>query len=302
MQLNWQYLKYFAAVAQEEHITKAAIKLHLSQPALSKAMNNLEQDIGVPLFVKKGRNISLTSFGQVLKEEVLNATVSIENAVATIQAMADNDTGIVRVSSIFTIGSNFCPYLLNQYKKQDPVTSFQYTQKATADIIQDVIQEKIDVGFCGDFLYNEFRMDIERQLVLSEEMYIVVSKNHPLANKTSIKFTDVINETFIAWDASTGIALSIENVLRNAGIDPNLKFGFSATEDNTVAEMVRQDFGIALLVDSPSINMDGLHQIKINDISLTREIYMIWKKGNHPSPSVRSFMHFVMKKHAIHSK
>lgn len=295
--LNWQYLKYFTAVAEEEHFTRAAAKLFITQPALSKAMANLEKQIGVPLFIKQGRNIKLTHFGEILKEQTMRATQTIEDAVAKINSMANNDTGMIRVSSIFTLGTNFVPQLLSEYMVHYNKVHLHYTQKATTEIINDIIDESADIGFCGEFIYDEFLMNVERKLLLTEELYVVVSKKHKLAGKKSVKFRDIVEETFIGWNDSTGIALSINNALKKNGITTNLNTSFSATEDNTVAEMARQGFGIALLADVSSINMKRLCRIKISDIKISRAIYMIWKKGAHVSSSVRSFMDFVINKY-----
>lgn len=296
--LNWQYLKYFAAVAQEEHFTNAAAKLFITQPALSKAMDKLEKEIGVPLFIKQGRNVKLTPFGKVLKEQTMLATQTIEDALIKINAMATSETGTIRVSSIFTLGSNFVPQLLSEYMEQYNKVHLHYTQKATADIIRDVIDEGVDIGFCGEFVYDEFLMNVERKLILTEELFVVVSMRHKLAGAKSVRFRDIMEETFIGWNDSTGIALSIANALKNNGITTNLNTSFSATEDNTVAEMARQGFGIALLANVSSINMKGLHRIKISDIQITRAIYMIWKKDAQISSPVRSFMDFVIHKHS----
>lgn len=251
----------------------------------------------MPLFIKQGRNIKLTHFGEILKEQTMKATQTIEDAVAKINSMANSDTGMIRVSSIFTLGTNFVPQLLSEYMAHYNKVHLHYTQKATTEIIHDIINESADIGFCGEFIYDEFLMNVERKLLLTEELYVVVSKKHKLAGKKSVKFRDIVEETFIGWNDSTGIALSINNALKKNGITTNLHTSFSATEDNTVAEMARQGFGIALLADVSSINMKGLCRIKISDIKISRAIYMIWKKDSHLSSSVRSFMDFVINKH-----
>ncbi len=291
--MNWQHLKYFAAVAQEEHFTRAASKLFITQSTLSKAMDNLEKEVGVPLFEKQGRNVKLTSFGKVLKENVLVATKLIDDAVTQINDMANSSKGVIRVSSIFTMGSNFMPEVLHEYLKKYNKVQLDYAQNATSDIIGAVLNEEIDVGFCGDFLYTEQLISIERQLVQTEELVLIVPAAHPLSGSSTVRMADVMEETFIGWNASTGIVLSIENALKEAGLPTKLNHSFSATEDNTVVGLVRAELGIALVANVPSVNMDGVRKLKVTDAAMQRSLFMIWKKNRSLSTSIRSFIRFV---------
>ncbi len=291
--MNWQQLKYFAAVAQEEHFTRAAAKLFITQSTLSKAMDNLEKEIGVPLFEKQGRNIKLTLFGQMLKESALAATKLIDDSISQINEAANSNRGTIRVCSIFTMGSNFLPAVFHEYIAKYRKLQLEYTQNATSAIIEDVLNENVDVGFCGDFLYNEQLISIERKLVQTEELVLIAPQNHPLSKEEDIRIADVLDETFVGWNSNTGIILSIENALKEAGLKTDLKYSFSATEDNTVAGLVREGLGIALVANVPSVNFDGLVKLRITDLDLRRNLYMIWKKGRAFSASIRSFVSFV---------
>ena len=94
--MNWQYLRYFEVVAREEHFTRAADKLHMTQSALSKSIDNLEKDIGIPLFEQYGRNIKLTRYGQIFYNHVSAATSEIEDGLRTIRNMVDTKSGEVK--------------------------------------------------------------------------------------------------------------------------------------------------------------------------------------------------------------
>ena len=302
--MNWQYLKYFAAVAQEEHFTRAAEKLYITQSALSKAMNNLQNDLGVSLFIKQGRNVRLTPMGIVFRDRVLQATYIIDGAVKEINMLSASRSGAVHVASIFTLGTNFLPQMFSEYNSNFEPIDFFCIQESTAGIIDDVLKQKADVGFCGCFNYNEKNMGLERVLVMKEQLYLIVPHDHRLSSCKSVRFRDILDEPFIQWNSTTGIVLSIENTLKQHHIPlDKIKYNYSATEDNTVAEMVRHHFGLALMANVKSINMAGLKRIRISDIPFCREIFMVWKKGDpdsrQVSQNVKRFINFIISEHSL---
>lgn len=299
--MNWQHLKYFAVVAQEEHFTKAAEKLFISQSTLSKAVDTLEKETGIPLFVRQGRNVKLTSYGKILRDSVLPAMQLIDSAVLQINEMINQEDDAIRVSSIFTMGADYIPKMINAYSERYRKVQILFTQQATKGILQDVSEGKIDVGFCGEFVHTEQLVGIERVLAKKEPLVVVVPKDSPFATAVTVKMSDLLDEVFIGWNDNTGIALSIKNALTNAGYKDTLKCNYSATEDNTVAGMVRNNLGIGIIADVDSIDISGLRKLKISDIEIYRNIYMVWNKNRHQSSLIRSFVAFV-KEHAVEDK
>lgn len=129
--INWQYLKYFETVSKEEHMTRAANTLHITQSALSKSIENLEADLGFPLFEREGRNIRLTKYGQILANSVSKATSEIEESVNTIRGLLSPENGIVSFSSIFSMGTEFMPNIIRQFSALHPGVKLNYYQECS---------------------------------------------------------------------------------------------------------------------------------------------------------------------------
>ncbi len=294
MLINFQNLKYFEVVARTEHFTQAASELFISQSALSKAISNLEQEIGVPLFERHGRNVQLTRYGKIFRDYVHQGNLTVEEGIHQIQDMANIRTGEIRISSIFTMGANFIPDVISSYIQTYPNANIFFTQKATKEIISDVISGETDLGFCGEYIKQKKYEKIASELVLTEELCLLVRKDHPLASRESIDFREVVNETFVGYNKNTGIIHSIERTLRNAGITTELNIKYSATEDSTIVSMVRSGLGIALIADIPHIYTEGLVRIKIDNPFFYRNLYLIWNQGRYFSPAIKNFKYYLL--------
>lgn len=118
--MNFQSLVYFKTVAELQHYTKAASTLFITQPALSKAIHNLEVELGVTLFQKEGRNVTLTPSGAAFYEYVKRAVDEINNGIAAVQHRADVERNIIFVSALFSNYTEFLPEKIAQFRKMNP--------------------------------------------------------------------------------------------------------------------------------------------------------------------------------------
>lgn len=292
--MNWQYLKYFEIVAKEEHYTRAANALHITQSALSKSIDNLEKELGFPLFEKDGRNIKLTKYGQLLSNHVANATKEIEENVAIIRNMMSPENGIVSFSSIFTLGADYMPQIIKMFSQDHPSIKLLYYQESTVNILNNVNNGTVDFGFCGEFDETEFP-DIEAEPIIIEELVVVVPRGHPLAGHRKIKFSEVENETFIGYTSNTGIIHSIQNSLGISKEEMSrFKRSYCTNEDNTIAGLVRAGLGISIIADNPAIYTEGLSILHVTEPRLTRTLYLCWKKEGFLPPAAKLFKYFVL--------
>lgn len=292
--MNWQYLRYFEIVAKEEHYTHAAEKLHITQSALSKSIDNLESELGVPLFERYGRNIKLTKYGQIFSNYVIHATQEIEKGVKTIQGMANVASGTVIFSSVFTLGANFIPDILKKYSEENPNVKLVYYQKSTTDILEDVLNREIDFGFCGEFIREGAFSTIESEPILVEELVLAVPRGHILAGREKVEMNEILDEQFIGYTDNTGIIHSIAETMRQAGIKKELHYAYLAAEDNTMAGMVRAGLGIAFIANNQTIYTKDISLLHITNPFFTRTLYMVWKKDSYLSPAARAFKYFVL--------
>ncbi len=292
--MNWQHLRYFEVVAKEEHITKAAEQLHITQSALSKSIDGLEKELGIPLFDRSGRNIRLNKYGRVFRNHVIFATNEIEKGIETIHGMAKTDSGVVSFASIFTMGANFVPDLIKSFQAQYPNIRLAYYQKSTKNILNDILDGDIEFGFCGEFPRDGEYASIDTEMVMVEDLVLAVPPSHRLVGRHSVRFEELKEESFIGYTDNTGIIHSLEEALTKAGYDPKMKQTYQAAEDNTVVAMVRAGLGIAFVANNPTIYTEGVVLIPVTDPFLTRKLYMAWNRNGYMSPSAKAFKYHVL--------
>lgn len=294
--MNWQYLRYFEVVAREEHITRAANQLHITQSALSKSIDNLEDDVGVPLFESHGRNIRLTKYGQIFYEHVSAATGEIERGIQRLHTMMSMQGGEVTFATIFSVGAFSVPKIIKGFQALHPDTQLHLYQKSTSDILKDVLDGRADLGFVGEFPRSGEFAEIEAEPIAEEEILLAVPNEHPLASRTRpVEFRELLDENFVGWTGNTGIIHSIRMTLERAGLgDIKLRETYQGAEENCVASMVREGLGVALIADNPLTHREGLTFLHIKNPYFFRTLYLVWKKGTYLSSATKAFKYYVL--------
>ncbi|KZL91503.1 HTH-type transcriptional regulator CynR [Clostridium magnum DSM 2767] len=145
--MNLQQLQYFQKIADTENFTTAAALASVTQPALSKAISKLEAELNVPLFERNGRNIKLTSFGEAFQKHANVALSEIEKGIRELEDMANPDRGIISIASTHCIGTYFMPFIISDFLGCFPNTKFQFNHESTPEVLTDLKDGKIDLGF-----------------------------------------------------------------------------------------------------------------------------------------------------------
>lgn len=292
--MNWQQLVYFETLAKEEHYTKASVKLYITQPALSKAIQGLEAEVGVPLFEQKGRNVKLTRFGKIFNNHVRRAIQEIEQGIQTLHSMISISKGVINIGSIHSMMSAFVPQMIAGFLREYPEIKFFTRQQSTVESLNYLLDDTVDLAFSTEYdvaLYP----NIEQALVTIEEINIAVPQEHHLAEEKEIKFEQVAKEPFVHYNNTTGMVFALEKLLKQAGYDINqLNISCLATEGNSILGMVRAGLGIAFVIDTPNINPVGIKILKLSDMYLFRRMFMSWRKESYMAPVVQVFRNFVL--------
>ena len=293
--MNWQHLIYFKKVAEYEHLTRAAEELFISPSALSKAIASLEDEIGIPLFEKNGRNIQLNHFGRSFYDYVSKAMSEINIGIHHIQQSADVYAGTIRLCSIFSPGTNYLPELLSLFNKEYPDVHIDLSQNMTQHILNKLLANELDIGICSEFSQENEYAGIERALLYQEEIYLAVSKLHPLAQLEEITLATIKDEVFINYTNNTGIAATLHRAFCEAfGPDYQLKVRFSANEPNTITHLISKNLGIGFVIENPSLYTTNVKILKIKDFHFYHTIYMVWKKDAYMPPVASLFKDYAL--------
>lgn len=283
---NFLHLKYFQTVAKYEHITKAAQELKVSQPALSNTIARLEESLGVPLFVRQGRNIRLNSFGKIYLKRINQAFFELEKGKREVEEMAGTDKGII---SFATTLPSVLPFLLKDFLAVYPNAKFIQNQAfSEKEIISQFENQEIDICIST---FPIISSEIEWFPLIDEEILLSVPIGHRLANRTSIHLSEVADEPFISITPEYYFRGLTDKFCRQAGFEPNIVYQIS--EAGIIQGLVELNLGITFTPLSY-----GKHsklrsvQLHIEEPICKRTIGLAWHKGHFLSRTAEQFIQF----------
>jgi DNA-binding transcriptional LysR family regulator len=284
--MNLLQLQYFQTVAKFEHMTKAAQELNVSQPSLSNTMARLEESLGVPLFVRQGRQIRLTSFGRQFLQRVNLAFFELEKGKREMEEMAGGEKGII--SFAVTLPS-VLPYLLKDFLKLYPQAKFIQKQAfSEKEIISQLENQIIDVCVST---FPIISPNIEWLPLGDDEIMLSVPYGHHLANRESINLKEVADEPFISITPEYYFRELTDKFCKQAGFEPNIVYEIA--EAGVIQSLVELNLGLTFTPYSIS-KFSKLRsvQLHINEPDCKRTIGLAWHKGHFISRTVSQFIQF----------
>lgn len=247
--MNIEYLKYFSELAKIQHYGKAAKALNISQPGLSHAIKSLEEEYGVPLFQKEGRNVSLSHYGKELMkdvDEILGAYLRLEERAVGLRT----EEKTVRIGSVYPLAPGTIPHMLKEFGATFP---FIIYNRMTPEIAEGLLDGKYDIGFCSDLLKSD---EIEYYPIRDSYIAVVVPKGHPLENRERISLKETAGYPQIMFSKTSGFRTLQEQIFAEEGI--KVKPVCSAEEIEVITGLVENGFGISVL---PYMDIVRLHNV-----------------------------------------
>ncbi|KHD36734.1 LysR family transcriptional regulator [Clostridium acetobutylicum] len=293
--MNLQQLEYLRKIAETQNFTKAAEECSVTQPALSKAISKLEDELNAPLFKRNGRNIELTTFGKVFLKHSNIALTEIKKGINELQEMLNPNKSTISIASTHCIGSYFIPFLIGNFLNEHKDIKFEFCHKATPEILRDLQYGKISLGFYDDPNYiNKFR-EIKSVPVSKEEYVLIVPKKHPLSDKTEVSLKTLKDESFIVLNDSTK-----DNLLSYSEfINHTTEISVQPNEVSMLGGLVAAGAGITIVPNTPLINTNAVSIIKIKEDLGYKTIYMGWLEDSYISPNIDKFINYVLENQSI---
>lgn len=229
-------LQYFLTVARTEHMSHAALHLNITQSSLSKTIAKLEDELGVPLFDRNGKKISLNSYGKYYAKEVEKALRILQNAQEELQEMADIEEDQVSIS---VMSSTILPPVFKSFYERRP--NVRIYQSILPDTVakERLISGEIELCVSNTPITGP---DIEWLPVLKERLDLIVPINHRLAEYDEIDLLEAKNERFIGYKSGLESVSMFEQCCLQAGFSPNIVF--EGTEMSIVLQLVNEGQGI----------------------------------------------------------
>jgi DNA-binding transcriptional LysR family regulator len=288
--LELKQLEYFQTVAKLQHYTHAAEKIMLSQPALSRSMANLEDELGVPLFDRVGRSVRLNHFGNLFLHRVNAVLNEINAAKQEIAESLDAEHGTISLAFLPTLGTHLVPEILNEFHAKHPHIHFQLSQKASSFILDDLANGNADL--CLSLPPHRQQIFNWTNLINEELFLIVPANNHRLSNRISVRLSEVSEDPFILLKHGFGLRSVTEKLCQTADYSPNIVF--EADEVATVIGFVAAGFGISLIPYIEGMNLRKVKHLTVTDPKCERKIVLTRMKNRYLSAAAQRFHEFVV--------
>lgn len=293
--MNLIHLRYFVELAHTHHYTRAAEKLCITQPSLSYAISQLEDELGVPLFEKTGRNTLLTRFGEQFLSYAENALHTLDDGVETLKKGAKGE-GTIRLGTIRPAGISFIPALAEKFLKENPDRDIHFTfgTGITQDLIKELHAQHYDLIFSSN---PKTEVGLTSKVVLQQNMVLIVPLNHPLARYESIDLEQTLLYPYVYFSTDSGLRYEVDSLFEAIGKHP--KIAYEILEDEVIAGVVAKNFGIAIVPEMDILSTLNLKVIRISKPIQYRNIYMVNNNRVYMPPVVKAFRDFVLKECVI---
>ncbi|MFM9434808.1 DNA-binding transcriptional LysR family regulator [Janthinobacterium sp. CG_23.3] len=278
--MELRHLRYFVAVAEELHFTRAAERLHIGQPPLSQQIQALEAELGAQLFERSKRWVRLTEAGRLFLVDARRILALADEAAVTARRAQRGEAGELRIG--FTFSTPFTPLfasVINGYRQRFPLVRLTLHEMATLPQIEAIGQRTLDLGFVRPpeaAIPDGVTLSVLRQ----DPLLLVLPSGHALAGQAEIAIKDLAGQAFVMYpkDAGTGIYPQIFRLCRAAGFVPHI--AQEAGEASTIIGLVAAGCGISVLPASfDRIRMDGVCYRPIADPAATTSLLLARRRG-----------------------
>ncbi|MGJ7920645.1 LysR family transcriptional regulator [Neobacillus sp. LXY-4] len=289
--MELRQLRYFIEVAKREHVSEAAQHIHVAQSAISRQIANLEDELGVQLFEKDGRNVKLTPVGKLFLEHAETALKAIDYAKEQIDEYLNPESGTIKVGFPTSLASHLMPTVISAFKEKHSNVAFQLRQGSYKFLIDAVKNREINLAFLGPVPTQD--PDIESQILFSENISALLPISHPLAGQRSLRLNDLRNDEFVLFPEGMVLHRVVIDACKQAGFIPN---GSSVGEDlDAIKGLVSAGMGVTLLPDSTFDETSPRFTVRIpiDMPQVRRTVGLILPKQRELAPSEKVFYRFV---------
>jgi DNA-binding transcriptional LysR family regulator len=281
--MELRHLRYFVGVASELNFTRAAQKLHVAQPALSRQIRQLEDELGTRLLERDKRGVQLTEAGKAFLAEARALLKQSEHAVRVAQKTGQTVGNELNVGYIWGLFHSLVPPVLARFRQRSPGTAvhlFDLTPLAQA---QALVQGRLDAGFIG-FAHEADRAGLNKRKVGTCTFVAVLPKNHRAARKSTVSLASLSDDFFLGISDQTypGASRYVTETCERAGFRPRILQ--MVERGYTILGLVAGNCGVALLPESlKALPHSGIVFRPLADPPVA-DLFVCWPVGPAPSP------------------
>ncbi|MGD0031210.1 LysR family transcriptional regulator [Paenibacillus illinoisensis] len=285
-----QQLNYFQVLANMQHVTRAAEHLHLSQPALSRSVAKLEEELGVPLFERHHRSIRLNAYGRIFLVRVERVLKELADSKKELYEITHPERGEVMLGFIHTLGTSRIPKLLGQFRSKFPQIRFQLLQNHSYSLLDQLEDGSLHMCLLAE--PRDLDSAIQWRALWKEEVFATLPSCHPLAHAESITLDQLAEEPFILLKEGYALRETADHLFRMYDMQPNITF--VGEEVATVAGLVESGLGVSLLPSQQGLDMNNIAQVRLRNVDSHRTIGLAWVSEHYLPPAAAQFRTFVL--------
>lgn len=285
--MDIKHLHYFVTVSDQLSYSKAAQKLHISQPSLSNAIKNLEQEVGSPLLERNTRKMELTDAGKILYQKAILLLSQMNMLKKEMEEVKLTGSGDLLIGIIESV-KHWIPKVIREYQGRFPSINIKLIEVLSGKAVKESLRK-----YHTHLLITNQSIDEEDIVSLplyTERLMLVLHKEHPLAEQESVRLKDIEREPFIISTEGFQTREDIMTAFSLEEVTPNIKFEIERFE--TALTLVRENLGVTIIPEnylSGSTDASTVHK-EIESPALERTVYLAYMKNRYLSPAVQAFL------------
>jgi LysR family transcriptional regulator, transcription activator of glutamate synthase operon len=277
--------EWFLTLAELQHVTAAAQQLHIAQPTLTRMLARLERRLGVELFDRRGRRLSLSTYGRIFYAHARRAQLEFDSARREIEDLSNPAAGEIRLGFLSSFGSIVVPRLIAGFTEVSPRVTFMLEEGAAESISDRVMAGHVDVAVVSP---RPQKPTLAWRSLFRQRLGVAVPRGHRLTGAAAVSMTDLADEPFVAMHPGFGMRQLLDELCAAAQFQPRIVL--ESANLTTTAGLAAAGLGISLTPIDGSEHPPGASVLPLADADAYRDVGMIWDSARPLSRAARDFV------------
>jgi DNA-binding transcriptional LysR family regulator len=296
--MNLNHLAIFHAVAQTGSMTLGADRLDISQPAVSKQVQELESSLRVHLFDRIGRRVYLSQAGEILADFATKLFALAQEAQQAMSDVRAVGKGNLAIGASTTIGTYLLPGVLAEFWRRYPNVELLVRIENTEQVHRRLANHELEIGLTEGFVEEE---ELDSEVFHQDQLVVIASPNHRLARKSRVSVSMMQHEPFILREPGSGTRAVEERALKRLKLSVRIVMALGGTE--AIKRVVAEGVGLAI-VSRLSVQTECpagvLVVLPVQGLALERPLHLVRRKGRRDAPALQAFCNVLREKTASH--
>ncbi|MCB1857631.1 MAG: LysR family transcriptional regulator [Gammaproteobacteria bacterium] len=291
MHLTFRQLKVFEAVATHLSFTRAADALFLSQPAVSMQIRQLEENVGLPLFEKLGKQVHLTEAGRELHRYGLRIASELDEVEEVLESLKGVNRGRLDIAVASTV-NYFAPGALGAFSRRYPAIQLTLEVSNRKDLMRLLEKNEKDLVLMGR---PPEGLQLEAEPFMDNPLVVIAAPSHPLAGRSQVALKELSDQVFLMREPGSGTRLAMEGFFQDQKLE--LRQGMQMTRNEAIKQGVRAGMGLGVVsIHTVELELETgrLVVLPVERFPLMRRWFIVHRKGKRLSPSATAFREFLL--------